>query len=105
VEQSLVGVLQIAEKGVFVEGSRLPGQCTQPAINLFIEISDVRWKQTVELEYVSFAIGECCSFIETGGIDQVVSGKRDLKAFIAGVRRQLLEHFRPSQIRTFFVSV
>ncbi len=69
IEQRLVGILQIAEKSVFIEGSRLSRQCLQPALNLFIETPDVRWKQTVQVEYVAFVIGESCSLIETGRID------------------------------------
>src|SRR5271154_820544 len=68
VEKSLIGVLQITEKDVFMERGWLPRQCLQPTINLFIETPDVRWKQAVQVEYVPFVIEKRRSFIESGRI-------------------------------------
>ena len=42
IEKRLVRILQVAEKAVFVEGSRLLRECLHAALNLFIESPDVR---------------------------------------------------------------
>ena len=84
IEQRLVGILQITEKGVLIKGSRLLRQCLHPALHLLIQISNMRGKQTVQIKHVAFAVGERSPFVETRRIDQIISGKRNLPALSAG---------------------
>ena len=84
VEERLVRILQVAEKRVFIERSRLIIQCLQAALKLFVERSHMRRQQAVQVKYVALVIGEGCSFVETGRIDQVISREGDLTDVFAG---------------------
>src|SRR5271165_51804 len=69
VEKGLVGVLQVAKKGIFIEGSGLPGEGLRAASDLLIETADVRGKQAVQVKDVAFVIGEGGAFVEAGSVD------------------------------------
>ena len=47
IKQRLVGILQVAEKAVFMKGVRLLPECLNPPLNLFIKTPHMRWQQTV----------------------------------------------------------
>src|SRR5271156_2218052 len=92
IEERLVYVLQVAEKGVFIEGGRLLIQRLHPPVELFVERPQVRRQQTVQVEYVTFVIGEGGSLVETGRVDQVISRKRNLIGFFVYCFLQLRGH-------------
>jgi hypothetical protein len=77
VKKSLVRILKVAEKTVFMEWGRLARQRLHPSFKLIVEIPNVWWQQTVQVKYVAFVIGECCSFVHPRGVDQVKAGKRN----------------------------
>jgi len=44
IEQRLIGILQFAEKGVFMEGVRLLPQGLHPALNLVLKVPHMWWQ-------------------------------------------------------------
>jgi hypothetical protein len=84
IEKRFVCILQVAEKAVFGEGSRLIRESLLAAPDLFVKSPDVRRQETVQVKYVAFVIGEGCSLIETWRVDQVKSRKRHLAGQLTG---------------------
>jgi hypothetical protein len=101
VEQSFVRILQVAEKAVFIEGARLFRQRLHSAFNLLIQIAYMRRRQAMQVKDVAFMVGEGCSLIEAGGIDQVKSRKSNLPGLFAVRLPQWLLHYCPSSLRAY----
>src|SRR5262249_12895844 len=78
VEQSLVGILEVAQKAVFVESAWLLRQCLLAAFDLLVEAPHVWRQQTMQLKYVAFVIGERRSLVQARRVDQVIAGERNL---------------------------
>src|SRR5215469_5445979 len=99
IEQRFVCILQIAKKGIFVEGSGLLRQGRAPALHLVFEVPDVRRQQTVQVKQVAFVFGKCSALIEARRVDQIVSGKRHRQGLSSAGQSWLLAHFRPFRAR------
>ena len=66
VKKRLIGILEIAHETVFFDRCRQAHQPLAPAQALLLEVPDVRRQQTVQGEFVPFALGKGGAFVEPG---------------------------------------
>ena len=75
IEQRLVHVLQVAEKGVALEVCADGAQCLHPTLDLLVERADVGRQQAMQSEEIALGLGERRAFVEHGFVDQGEAAK------------------------------
>ena len=79
VEQGLVGILEIAQEGVFLEGRLIAAQRRQAAGRLLLQASDMRRQQAMEIEGVALLLGEGRPLVQHGLVEEIEAGEADLE--------------------------
>src|ERR1700722_6128970 len=86
-EQGLVGILQIAQKGIALKVGVKAAQDLQTARRLLIERPDIRRQQPVQLEDVALGLGERRALVVQRVGEQLMTGERGRQMLVSGVRR------------------
>ncbi len=73
VEQRLVGVLQAAQEHVFLDIAAEPAKRVEPALDLIVELGDMRRQQPVQVERVALGVGEGRALVEQRIVEQLVA--------------------------------
>ncbi len=75
VEQGLVGILQAAQEDVALYVAAEPAKRVEPALDLVIELGDVRRQQPVQVERVALGLGEGRALVEQRIVEQLVAAQ------------------------------
>ena len=76
VEQGFVGILQPAQKHIFLDVAAEAAKRLEPAHHLVIELGDVRRQQPVQVEFVPLGLGECRTFVQYRIVEQLIAAQR-----------------------------
>ena len=76
VEQCLVGILQAAQEHVALEIAAQPMKGGEPALDLIIELGDMRRQQPMQIERVALGLGKGGALVEQGIVEKLVAAQR-----------------------------
>ena len=89
IKQCLVGILQTAQKDIALEIAAKPAKGSEAALNLVVELGDMRRQKPVQVEGIALAFVERCPLVEQRVVEKLIAAQRgfDMGPERSGERR------------------
>ncbi len=97
VEQSLVGVLQLAQKGIALDVGLVAAQCLEAARDLLVQRQDVGRQQAVQVERLALGLGERRTLVQLRIGQQLVAAQRGSGKICSGLQHDNIPSIRNAE--------